>query len=115
MLVFKIFLPDQWKVFTNDGRTRGAPVDISDGYIHFSKASQLMETMSKHFSDYEDLVLAACKTEKFSTDLKWEPSRRGQDFPHLYRELLMADIEWHTHLKKKNGHHSLPESINEII
>ena len=70
MLIFKIFLPEQWKVFTKDGRTRGAPVDISDGYIHFSKASQLMETMSKHFSDYEDLVLAACKTEKFSKDLK---------------------------------------------
>ena len=77
---------------------QGAPVDISDD-TYISKKSQLMETMSKHFSDYEDLVLAACKTEKFSPDLKWEPSRRGQDFPHLYRELLLGHKR-HTNIKK---------------
>ena len=49
MLIYKIFLPDQWKDFTNDGRTKGAPVDISDGYIHFSTATQVKETIAKHF------------------------------------------------------------------
>ena len=57
--------------FTKDGRTRR----LLYRWIHtFLKASQLMETMRKHFPDYEDLVLTTCKTEKFSTDLKWEPS-----------------------------------------
>ena len=115
MLIYKIFLPDQWKDFTNVGRTKGAPVDISDGYIHFSTATQVKDTIAKHFSGYEDLVLAAFKTDTFSTDLKWEPSRGGQDFPHLYRELLITDIEWHSSVKYKNGDHSLPEDINEHI
>ena len=115
MLIYKIFLPDQWKDFTNDGRTKGAPVDISDGYIHFSTATQVKETIAKHFSGYKDVVLAACKTDKLSTDLKWELSRGGQDFPHLYRELLITDIEWHRHVKRKNGDYPLPEDINERI
>tara|TARA_Y100001968_G_C19166460_1_gene623473 strand:+ start:316 stop:663 length:348 start_codon:yes stop_codon:yes gene_type:complete len=115
MLIYKIFLPDQWKDFTNDGRTKGARVDISDGYIHFSTATQVKETITKHFSGYKDVVLAACKADTFSTDLKWELSRGGQDFPHLYRELLMTDIEWHSHIKQKNGEYPLPENINEPI
>ena len=115
MLIYKIFLPDQWKDFTNDRRTKGTPVDISDGYIHFSTATQVKETITKHFSGYKDVVLAACKADTFSTDLKWELSRGGQDFPHLYRELLMTDIEWHSHIKQKNGEYPLPENINEPI
>ena len=115
MLIYKIFLPDQWKDFTNDGRTKGARVDISDGYIHFSTATQVKETITKHFSGYKDVVLAACKADTFSTDLKWELSRGGQDFPHLYRELHIRDIEWHRHIKRKNGDYPLPEDINERI
>ena len=115
MLIYKVFLPEQWKDFTNYERTKGAPVDISDGYIHFSTATQVKETITKHFSGYKDVVLAACKADTFSTDLKWELSRGGQDFPHLYRELLMTDIEWHCHIKQKNGEYPLPENINEPI
>ena len=115
MLIYKVFLPEQWKDFTNYERTKGAPVDISDGYIHFSTATQVKETITKHFSGYKDVVLAACKADTFSTDLKWELSRGGQDFPHLYRELLMTDIEWHSHIKQKNGEYPLPENINEPI
>ena len=115
MLIYKIFLPDQWKDFTNVGRTKGAPVDVSDGYIHFSTATQVKETIARHFSSYEDLVLAACKTDTLLADLKWELSRGGQDFPHLYRELLITDIEWHSPVKRKNGDYPLPEDINELI
>ena len=115
MLIYKIFLPDQWKDFTDCGRTKGAPVDIADGYIHFSTATQVKETIAKHFSGHKDVVLAACETDKLSTDLKWELSRGGQDFPHLYRELLITDIEWHRPVKRKNGDNPLPEDINELI
>ena len=115
MLIYKIFLPDQWKDFTDCGRTKGAPVDIADGYIHFSTATQVKETIAKHFSGHKDVVLAACETDKMSTDLKWELSRGGQEFPHLYRELLITDIEWHRPVKPKNGDNPLPEDINELI
>jgi len=115
MLIYKIFLPDQWKEFTDYGRTKGAPVDIADGYIHFSTATQVKETIAKHFLGYKELVLAVCETDTFSTDLKWELSRGGQDFPHLYRELLITDIEWHRSVKQKNGDYQLPEDINEVI
>ena len=115
MLIFKIFLPNEWQDFAKVGRTKGAPVDISDGYIHFSTATQVRETVTKHFLSHDELVVAAFKTDTFSTDLKWEPSRGGQDFPHLYRVLLMAEVEWHRVIKKGNGRHYLPEAINELI
>ena len=83
--------------------------------IHFSTATQVRETLTKHFSSHDKLVVAAFKTDTFSTDLKWEPSRGGQDFPHLYRGLLMTEVEWHSAIKKENGCHSLPEAINELI
>ena len=60
-------------------------------------------------------VVSTVKTDTFSTDLKWEPSRGGQDFPHLYRGLLMTEVEWHSAIKKENGCHYLPEAINELI
>ena len=115
MLIYKVFLPEQWKDFTNYERTKGAPVDISDGYIHFSTATQVKETIAKHFSGHKNLILAACKTDTLSSDLKWELSRGGQDFPHLYRELLITDIEWHLPIKQKNGDYPLLENINELI
>ena len=115
MLIFKIFLPNEWQDLAKVGRTKGAPVDISDGYIHFSTATQVRETVTKHFSSHDELVVAAVKTDTFSTDLKWEPSRGGQYFPHLYRGLLMTEVEWHRVIKKENGRHSLPEAINELI
>ena len=115
MLIFKIFLPNEWQDFAKVGRTKGAPVDIADGYIHFSTATQVRETLTKHFSSHDKLVVAAFKTDTFSTDLKWEPSRGGQDFPHLYRELLITDIEWHRPVKRENGDYPLPEDINELI
>ena len=85
MLIYKIFLPDQWKDFTDDGRTKGAPVDIADGYIHFSTATQVKETIAKHFSSYKDVVLAACETDKLSTDLNGNPLVGGKTF-HIYTE-----------------------------
>ena len=115
MLIFKIFLPTEWRGFEKVGRTKGAPVDLSDGYIHFSTAAQVRETITKHFSSHNKLVVAAFKTDTFSTDLKWEPSRGGQDFPHLYKGLQMTEVEWHSEIKLENGRHSLPEAINELI
>ena len=92
------------------------PLLISPMGIYISQLQpRLKKQLLSIFSGYKDVVLAACKTDKLSTDLKWELSRGGQDFPHLYRELLITDIEWHRPVKRKNGDYPLPEDINELI
>ena len=115
MLIFKIFLPNEWQDFAKVGRTKGEPVDIADGYVHFSTTTHVTETLTKHFSSHDKLVVAAFKTDTFSTVLNWELSLGGQYFPHLYRGLLMTEVEWHSAIKKENGCHYLPEAINELI
>jgi uncharacterized protein (DUF952 family) len=73
---------------------RRCPVDLADGYIHFSTAAQARETAAKHFAGQADLVLVAVDAGALGTALRWEPSRGGQLFPHLYAELPMAAVRW---------------------
>jgi len=69
------------------GRFDGAAIDIQDGYIHFSTAAQAQETAAKHFAGQSDLVVAAFEADDLGAALRWEPSRGGQLFPHLYGAL----------------------------
>ncbi len=94
MLIYKILRAEEWTRFERDGRTVGAPVDIADGFIHFSTAEQAPETAAKHFAGAGGLVLVAVDAGRLATDLRWEPSRGGQLFPHLYRDLDAADVVW---------------------
>lgn len=94
MLIFKILRADEWAEFEKNGRTRGAPVDRQDGFVHFSTAGQLPETLHRHFPDAHDLVLVAMDAGRGGPWLKWEPSREGELFPHLYRDLESADVVW---------------------
>lgn len=71
---------------------RGAPVDLSDGFIHFSTATQAAETAAKHFAGQSDLLLLHIDSAKLGDKLKWEPSRGGALFPHLYGELALAAV-----------------------
>ncbi len=87
MLIYKIFTADQWAALDRDGVTSGAPVDLSDGYIHFSTAAQAAETAAKHFAGQAGLMLAAVEADRLGAALRWEPSRGGQLFPHLYAPL----------------------------
>lgn len=93
MLAYKIFRSSEFEAFQRDGRSSGAPVDIADGYIHLSTAAQLPGTLAKHFEGESGLHLLAVETEGLDA-LKWEPSRGGDLFPHLYRELRAADVLW---------------------
>ena len=88
MLIFKLFRKDEWLKFKASGRTDGAPIDVSDGFIHFSKASQLKETAAKHFKGEKDLVLVSCDADNLKPDLKWEISRGG-DFSGKIKLLLL--------------------------
>ena len=93
-LIYKIATHDQWQAASARGRFEGAPVDLADGFIHFSTAAQTRETAAKHFAGQAGLVVAALDADAFGGDLKWEPSRGGQLFPHLYRPFDMAEVVW---------------------
>ena len=94
MLIYKIFRRPEWDAFKSAGVTAGAPVDLADGFIHFSTAAQVAETAARHFATDSDLVLVAFQSDDLGPELKWEPSRGGALFPHLFRTLRMADVVW---------------------
>lgn len=111
MLVYKIFRRPEWDAFCAAGQTAGAPIDRVDGYIHLSTAAQVTETAAKHFSDQSDLVLLALEAESLGAALRWEPSRGGQLFPHLYRPLRCDDILWDKSLPLGATGHIFPEGV----
>jgi uncharacterized protein (DUF952 family) len=107
--IYKICPRPLWQEAERDGVFRGAPVDRADGYIHFSTAEQVRETAAKHFAGQSDLVLVAVEAEPLGLALKWEPSRGGALFPHLYGELSMQDVIWVKPLTLgQDGRHSFP-------
>ncbi len=111
MLIYKILRRAEWDAFRDAGETAGAPVDLADGFLHFSTAAQVAETAAKHFRDESDLVLLAIDAETLGDDLKWEPSRGGMLFPHLYRPLRMGDVVWDKSLPLGASGHIFPEGV----
>lgn len=111
MLILKIFRRPEWDAFRAAGETLGAPVDLADGYIHFSTAAQVAETAAKWFATESDLVLVAVNADLLGPDLKWEASRGGQLFPHLYRRLRMNDVVWDKSLPLGATGHIFPEGL----
>lgn len=98
MLIYKVLRAAEWTALQAAGRSDGAPVDVADGYIHFSTADQLAATLARHFAGEHGLTLLACDAEALAPDLRWELSRGGALFPHLYRELRLSDVLWHRFL-----------------
>jgi uncharacterized protein (DUF952 family) len=94
MLIYKVLRPAEWAELRNAGSSAGAPLDRADGFVHFSTAEQLPVTLARHFAGERGLVLAAMDAEAAGDALRWEPSRGGALFPHLYRLLRLADILW---------------------
>jgi uncharacterized protein (DUF952 family) len=89
---YKILTADQWALFQADGIFHGAPVDLADGYIHLSAADQLAGTLSKHFAGASGLVIAEVDLGVLGDMVKWEVSRGGALFPHIYGALPMAAV-----------------------
>lgn len=109
MMIYKILRADEWSDMQANGKTSGAPVDLADGYIHFSTAAQVHETLAKHFKGEKNLTLLACDETAIGAELRWEPSRGGDLFPHLYRPLQMADVRWSRDIKTTpDGHDTGP-------
>jgi len=109
MMIYKLFRPAEWSALERDGTTTGAPIDVADGYVHFSTAAQVAETARRYFADVEGLVLVAVEADPLGEALVWEPSRGGDLFPHLYREMRMTDVAWHKVLPLGAGGHSFPD------
>ena len=94
MIVYKIVATEEWAEAEAAGAFAGAAVDRADGFIHFSTAEQARETAAKWFAGRGDLTLAAVDAEALGDDLRWEPSRGGALFPHLYAALPMSAVVW---------------------
>ena len=109
MLIYKILIAADRATLERDGRFAGAPVDLADGYIHFSTAEQAPETAAKHFAGQTGLSLLAMRAAAGGDALKWEPSRGGALFPHLYRALTAEDVLWIRPLPLgPDGRHAFP-------
>jgi uncharacterized protein (DUF952 family) len=93
-LIFKIAHAAEWRAAEATGVFTGAAVDRADGYVHFSSADQAPETAAKWFAGQDDLVLVAVEVERLGDALRWEISRGGALFPHLYGALPMSAVRW---------------------
>ncbi len=88
-VAYKVLTSGQMAQFKADGVCRGAPVDLADGFIHLSTAEQLTETVDKHFAGQDGLHVVAVDLAQLGEAVRWEPSRGGALFPHIY-----ADLPW---------------------
>lgn len=112
-MIYKITPRDAWEQAVQAGIFKGAPVDEQDGFIHFSTAAQVVETAAKHFAGQDDLMLVAVEAARLGQALKWEPSRGGELFPHLYALLPMEAVSSSEALPLgRDGAHLFPESIS---
>jgi uncharacterized protein (DUF952 family) len=93
-IVYKICPETSWRAAEQTGRFDGAPIDIADGFIHFSTAEQVRETAAKHFAGQRGLLLIAIDASRLGSALKYEVSRGGALFPHLYAPLDPAAALW---------------------
>jgi uncharacterized protein (DUF952 family) len=107
--IYKICESTQWAQAERDGEYRGSAVDFADGYIHFSTATQVAGTAAKHFAGMSDLVVVAAGAEVLGAALKWEQSRGGALFPHLYGALPLTAVRWVRPLRRDDdGRHAFP-------
>ncbi len=106
--IYKIMSRGEWQDAEAAGRYEGAPIDLQDGFIHFSTAAQAGETAAKHFAGRDDLLLVAVRSAQFGEDLRWEVSRGGALFPHLYTTLSTEAVAWAKPMPLRDGIHQLP-------
>ena len=111
--IYKIATQDVFAPARGTAAFAGMPIDAKDGYIHFSTAEQLAETLRLHFAGEDNLVLLAVRTEDLGEKLKWEPSRGGALFPHLHGgPLPLSAVAWEAPISvAADGSCDLPEAV----
>ncbi|CDO34396.1 DUF952 domain-containing protein [Novosphingobium sp. KN65.2] len=100
-IAYKILTGAQLARLLEDGSFLGAPVDLADGYVHLSAAGQVQGTLDKHFAGEDDLYIAGIDLEAVSDALKWEVSRGGALFPHLYAPLPLSAVIAHGPVRRE--------------
>lgn len=109
-IVYKIVPAALWRLSESSGAFTGSPIDRLDGYIHLSTAGQVRETAARHFAGLDDLLLVAVAIT--TLDIRWEASRNGDRFPHLYGVLPLSQVRWVAPLPiGPDGQHSFPADI----
>ena len=110
--IYKICPEELWRAAERNGRFDGAPVDLADGYIHFSAADQVRETAARYFKGEDQLLLIAVDPDALGDALRWEPSRDGALFPHLYAPLApKAALSVVPLPLRPDGSHDFPADI----
>jgi len=108
--IYKICPNDLWRQAERAGAFTGAAVDLEDGFIHFSTAAQVRETAAKHFGGERDLLLIAVDADALGPGLRYEASRGGDLFPHLYGALPLSAVRWVRPLPlDAHGRHVFPD------
>jgi uncharacterized protein (DUF952 family) len=108
--IYKLCPQALWQESEAAGLFKGAPVDLQDGFIHFSTAAQVRETAAKHFAGVDDLLLIAVDASALGNVLKYEASRGGDLFPHLYGPLPRNAVAWTRSLPLgPDGQHLFPD------
>lgn len=109
-VIYKICPEHLWREAEITGFFEGAPIDIHDGYLHFSTAQQVRETAARHFAGQSNLLLIAIAADALGEALRYEPSRGGDLFPHLYAPLPLSATIWVKPLPLgSDGHHIFPD------
>ena len=109
LFAYKILTKDQYDQLKTDGTFKGAPVDLQDGYIHLSTREQAAETAAKHFAAQDNLVMLMVDLAPFGEAVKWEESRGGVLFPHLYADLPLSAVAGKVVLRLDDqGRHLFP-------
>lgn len=102
-VAYKVLTADQMTQLEADGVFAGAPIDLADGYIHLSTHAQLTETVDKHFAGQSALWVAAVDLAVLGDAVKWEPSRGGQLFPHIYAPLPLSAVFAYSPLERDDA------------
>lgn len=111
-VIYKVTTRALWKRGEAEAYLPYSPVDENDGFMHFSTADQLRETLRLHFAGQGDLILCAVPVAAIAANLQWEPSRGGALFPHLHAELPMSAIDAHHSIAvDADGNTTLPGGI----
>lgn len=112
MLVFKLLTPDEMAAYNLAQEAPLSPADEADGYVHLSTGTQVAGTADRHFADRDALWLLAVETDRLGDELRWEVSRGGDRFPHLYGRLAARHVVWSRPLRRgTDGRFRFPEEI----
>ncbi len=112
LFAFKLLRPEEWSDWRDSGVFLGAPVDLEDGYIHLSTREQVRETAAKYFAEVDPTILVMVDLPALGGTIRWELSRGGALFPHVYGTIPSSAVAGNSKLRLgSDGLHVFPENF----